>query len=70
MAKYYVGHKGGKMNEIFRSDTKPTSETHGHLYFAATGPCRTKRGAEILRDNPLCITVSEAERKARRERHG
>ena len=67
MAKYYVGHKGGKVNEIFRSSTKPTPETHGHLYFAVTGPCRTKRGAEILRDNPICLTVSEAERKAKEE---
>lgn len=64
---WYVGHMkltGCAVAEEFESDKPPTKATHGRRYFAVTGPFRTKRGAEYLADNPLCLTVDEAERLA------
>ena len=67
--RYYVGYRlmGGR--EVFRADSEPTEESHGHLYGAAWGPFRTRRAAEFgasehAVNNPHVVTVSDAERVA------
>lgn len=63
--KYYLGFKFNlKDREVFTSDIQPTLETHGDKYGAVTGPFKTKRAAEYMRDNPMCMTVGEAEDKS------
>lgn len=43
--RFYVGHsEGGR--EMFATFHPPTEESHGGRYTAATGPFRTRRGAE------------------------
>ena len=67
--KFYVGRKQGRQM-IFKSDTIPTRETHGHLYDSVMGPFRTKRGAMFQvafgANNPHVQQVSDAERIAKR----
>ena len=71
MSKLYVGLNGTK-REVFRSQTEPTFNSHGHLYAASVGPFRTKRGAEIMAlyggNNPHLQCVADAEAMARREK--
>lgn len=68
--QYYIGkkHEGGQ--ELFRSASKPTVESHGDRYVYAIGPFRTKRGALFMLyhgyNNPHCVTVAQAERLANR----
>lgn len=69
----YIGHRHEMPPEIFRAKAPPTQKTHGHTYFAATGPFRTKRAAQIMAaqgasGNPCFQTVSDCERQARKER--
>lgn len=56
--------------EVFKSESEPTFNTHGHKYLAAIGPFRTMRAARFMRDhgkfNPHCRCVSEAERLGRK----
>ncbi len=63
----YVGCKGGR-REVFRSEQRPTQQSHGHLYMAVIGPFRTKRGAEFMArcggNNPHVRCVADAERIA------
>lgn len=73
MARLYLGHRKGMPDELFRSPTTPTETTHGHVYFAVTGPFRTVAGAKIMQaqgvsGNPCFATVSECERAARLNR--
>jgi hypothetical protein len=65
-AKFHVGarNEDGK-KEVFKSVETPTRMSHGHLYGYSIGPFKTKRGAEYMRDNPMCQTVGDAERKAK-----
>jgi len=66
MSHYFVGIRSrDSLREIFASEFMPCPESHGHLYVAAIGPFRTKQGAEYMVRNPLCQTVTEAERRAR-----
>ncbi len=66
--RWYLGHVSGK-TEPFRAASTPTTESHGHLYNGVTGPFRTKRGCQFMhvfgRNNPHCLTVSDAERLAK-----
>jgi hypothetical protein len=52
--------------EVFKSEAKPTEETHGHIYPAVIGPFRTMRGARFMQKNgslnPRCQSVADAER--------
>lgn len=65
--KFYVGC--ATKWKVFKSDTTPTTASHGRLYYAVIGPFRTKRGAEFMRDhgagNPHCRCVDDAERLAK-----
>jgi len=54
----------GKL-EVFKSVEAPTRMSHGHRYGYSIGPFVTKRGAEYMRDNPMCQTIGEAELKAK-----
>jgi hypothetical protein len=64
--RIYVGkRKDTGARELFRSEVKPTDQTHGDVYAYAIGPFRTVRGATFMaeygRDNPHCVTVRDAE---------
>jgi hypothetical protein len=64
MKKIYVGLKPG-FQEIFRSETEPTPQTH--TYNACIGPFRTVRGAKAMihyghSNNPHIRCVRDAER--------
>jgi hypothetical protein len=67
--KWYVGHSHAG-DCAFRYFMPPTHGSHGDNFFAVTGPFRTKRAATYMakhgRNNPHCLTVSQAERIARR----
>lgn len=67
--RFYVGHSRKGADEVFKCEGAPTEYRYGHLYFAVTGPFRTKRGASFMarygRGNPHCQTVSDAERIAK-----
>lgn len=70
--KWYVGHKFDYSMQAFKSAAIPTRETHGHLYFATTGPFRTKRGALYMAkyagwNNPHLVTVADAEYYAKEQ---
>lgn len=45
MAAYIGFEKGTGMVSVFTSAKKPTEESHGRYYNAATGPYRTKAAA-------------------------
>lgn len=66
--KIYVGLKAGRNDEVFRSETEPTRQTHGHIYLAVIGPFRTVRGANFMAkygcSNPHCTCVDDAEKLA------
>jgi len=69
--KYYVGSDSRKNRwEVFRSASAPTEKSHGDRYRAVIGPFRTKAGADVMakygRNNPHLLTVSEAEKMAKR----
>lgn len=74
MNRLYLGigrNPDGTLRRIvFRSDLRPETVTHGHLYSACVGPFRTRRGAEFARvhglGNPHCRSVADAERLARK----
>jgi hypothetical protein len=64
--KYYIGHlRGGKL-QAFQSNKLPTHESHGKLYYAVTGPFKTKRAAlwaeKYGYNNPHFQTIDDAER--------
>lgn len=65
--KPYVGCKAGK-REVFKAESEPTEDSHGHLYNAVIGPFRTMRGAKFMAEcgynNPHLQTVADAERIA------
>ena len=66
--KPYVGCLKSGKKEVFTAETKPTTDSHGHIYFAVIGPFRTMRGAKYMADggdNPHCLTVYDAERLAK-----
>jgi hypothetical protein len=69
MMRIYVGHKAVRA-EVFRSDTTPTHQSHGHVYGACTGPFVTLRGAKAMvhygAGNPHLRTVRDAERIGRK----
>jgi hypothetical protein len=66
----YVGVGKDLSRQVFRSEAKPTEETHGDRYLYTVGPFRTRMGADYMRffghNNPHCQTVVEAERLAKR----
>lgn len=67
----YVGDSiDGTGYSIFKSDTTPTQESHGHLYRYTVGPFDTLRGARFFaehgRGNPHVQCVADAERIAKR----
>jgi len=70
-SRIYVGHKSEGSNEVFRSETEPTLESHGHLYGYVIGPFHTMQGARWMRDygfnNPNLTTAGDCERIARLE---
>lgn len=57
--------------EVFKSESDPTEETHGHLYTYVIGPFQTRRGADFMakygRGNPHLQHVSDAERLAKHD---
>lgn len=60
-----IAHAGGRIDEIFATDTTPTFTSHGKRYAAVVGPFRTKRAAIFMSrtaPNPHCRTVGDAER--------
>lgn len=69
-SKWYVGSNDGELY-LFKSDTTPTEETHGHLFKAVIGVFKTKRGAVYMAkyglNNPHLLTVADAEYYAKRE---
>lgn len=70
--RIYVGHKAGSKPQVFRSETEPTRDTHGHLYAAVVGPFRTMRAAKLDAEtwpNPHIYHVDDAERIARQLAH-
>lgn len=66
--RYYVGIRPDRTRQLFRASETPTETSHGHLYVAATGPFRTKRGAAVDTlygfGNPHICHVDDAERLA------
>jgi hypothetical protein len=69
-SRYYVGScQQTYKREVFRSHDTPSERTFPE-YAYVIGPFRTKKGAQFMADygfaNPLCQTVSDAERLARR----
>ena len=64
--KYYLGHKANEnVREVFSSNITPTESSHGDKYAAVTGPFKNKRAAEYMRDNPMILTVTEANREVK-----
>ncbi len=67
----YLGHPKNNVGnlEIFRPDTKPTRQSHGHLFFNIMGPFRTVRCAKFMRDgghnDPRVCCIDDAERIAK-----
>ena len=72
--KWYVGtaFSKGRMFEPFRAARKPTQSSHGKKYGYAIGPFRSKGGAAVMArygaGNPNLVTVSQAEKMAKREK--
>ena len=70
MRRVYVGLLTDSVGrEVFKSDCRPTEQTHGHRYGAVIGPFRTVRGAKFMAGpaglySPLVQTVADAERIA------
>ena len=62
-ARFYVGISGPS-RQVFSSRERPTPETFP-TFGAAIGPFKTKAGANFMRDNPLCESISAAERNAK-----
>jgi hypothetical protein len=70
--RIYIGKRRDTgEREVFRSVETPTEESHGAVYGYAIGAFKTVRAAEYMRDvgihNPHCLTVSDAERLAKKE---
>lgn len=69
--RLYLGYFSDyrKQPELFWCEFTPTTDSHGNKYSYVTGPFRTKKGAEFMRDfgrnNPHCLCVSDAEKLAR-----
>jgi hypothetical protein len=46
-SRWYVGSKiPSRKKVVFSSSIKPTQSSHGHIYYLATGPFKTKAEAE------------------------
>lgn len=65
--RHFYGYKNdGSGAEIFKSNAKPSVESHGYLYAACVGPFKTNRAAIYMSNdgmnNPHCRTVADAER--------
>jgi hypothetical protein len=58
--RWYLGYRGWRF-QPFSSAVEPTSTTHGEYYSAVVGPFRTKRAAFFMAENPMVLTVSDAE---------
>lgn len=71
--RLYVGLKPNG-REVFWSKVTPTEKTHGDKYNAAIGPFRSRPGADFMAQfgagNPHCRCVADAERLAKRKKHG
>lgn len=71
MVRWYVGHLQGNNRgfEAFRSEVKPTAQTHGDLYTGVIGPFKTKRAVKWAEKygyiNPHFHSVEDAERLAK-----
>ena len=69
--RIYVGNTANKPSKIFRSETTPTFDSHGHLFTYALGPFKTMRGAKFYlkygHGNPHCTHVSHIEKMAKQE---
>lgn len=69
----YVGLKatdGRIVRTVFRAESEPTHDSHGHLYNMVIGPFRTAHAAHFCRlhgeGNPHTTTVAACEKVAKR----